>query len=127
MARRSYPTPKRDVDPVGHGGPVRASGPITAAVRARIRAALFALPAAEREWHRLAVAALLHLVEHCKEGREPHVFVAGRRAYAAVRWAGELFGHTVVPCTPDCIEPGHVTMRTRPIGGEEERGGRAAP
>jgi hypothetical protein len=88
----------------------------TAPVRARIRAALLALPADERASHCDAVAAMIHLVsEHCPEGREPRVFVAGTRAYAAAAWAATLLGHTVVPCVPDCAVPTHLTMVLGPI------------
>ena len=98
------------------------SGPTTPAVRARIRAALVALPPADRRSHLTAVVALLHLThQHCPEGREPHVFIAGPRAYAApaLHWAARLLHHKLEPCVPDCDSPDHITLITRSMTGVE--------
>jgi len=92
---------------------------MTPATRRRFRAAVLALPACEREHHLAALAGLLHLLEHCAEGREPRGFVAGHRAYRlpALRWAAELLEHAWIECTAhDCTEPDHVSLITQPLG-----------
>jgi hypothetical protein len=87
-------------------------------MRCRLRAAILALDGDQRERHLAALAALLHLVDHCAEGREPRGFVAGSRAYRlpALRWAAALLGHPWVECTAtDCGEPDHVSLLSAPV------------
>jgi hypothetical protein len=91
---------------------------MTAATRRRVRAAVLAVSMRQREQHLAALAGLLHLVEHCPEGREPRGFVAGHRAYRLpeLRWAAELLEHPWIECTAlDCKEPLHVTLRSAPL------------
>ena len=91
---------------------------MTAARRRRLRAAILALDGEQRERHLAALAALLHLVDHCAEGREPREFVAGSRAFRvpALRWAAALLGHPWVECAAaDCPEPDHVSLITHPL------------
>jgi hypothetical protein len=91
---------------------------VTAATRQRLRAAVLALDVDQREQHLGALAALLHLLDHCVEGRAPRGFVAGSRAVRvpALRWAAALLGHSLVECTAaDCTEPDHVSLITEPL------------
>ena len=91
---------------------------MTPATRRQLRAAVLALPACEREHHLAALAGLLHLLDHCAEGREPVAFVAGRCAFqlAALRWATELVEHPWRECdAPDCSQPNHVSLISVPI------------
>src|SRR5262245_63079387 len=91
---------------------------MTPAMRRRLRAAVLALPARERQQYLAALAGLLHLLEHCAEGREPRGFVAGYRAFRlpALRWAAQLLTHAWIECcAPDCTEPNHVTLISAPI------------
>jgi len=94
---------------------------VTRAMRRSVLAAVLAVPVRQREQHLAALAALLHLLEHCVEGCEPQGFVAGQRAYRlpALRWAAELLERPWIECTaPACTEPGHVTLLNEPISGE---------
>jgi len=91
---------------------------VTAATRRRLRAAVLALDDDQREQHLGALAALLHLLDHCVEGREPRGFVAGSRAFRlpALRWAAALLGHVWVECrAADCTEPDHVSLLSAPV------------
>jgi len=91
---------------------------MTPATHRRVRAAVLALPERERQEHLAALGCLLHLLEHCVEGREPRGFVAGHQAYRlpALRWAAGLLDHAWIECTaPDCTEPNHVTLISAPI------------
>jgi hypothetical protein len=111
---------------VGDDATVIVTGPTPRAVRRRIRAALRAVPAADREEHLRALVGMLHLIEeHCPEGREPRVFAAGPGLFArpSIHWASAVLGHALVPC-PDCVgPPDHLTLHTRPLGGGEEEDG----
>jgi hypothetical protein len=103
-----------------------ARGPrMTAALRARLRAAVLALPVAQREVHLQALSGLLHLLEHCTEGRVPDAFVAGRRAYAvpALQWAAALLERPWRACAAsDCEDPDHVTLTSTSLTAEEDDG-----
>jgi hypothetical protein len=86
---------------------------MTATTRRRLRDSVLALPVEDREGHLSALAGLLHLLEHCAEGREPRGFVAGRRAYGlpVLRWAAACLGQSWTPCPAlDCRDPDHVTL-----------------
>ena len=98
---------------------------MTPATRERLRTAVLALPVRQRAPHLAALACLLHLLDHCTEGREPTAFVAGRQAYHSptLRWAAEQLGHVLTPCpAPDCIEPDHVTLISTPVRAGEGDG-----
>jgi len=86
---------------------------MTPATRRRFRAAVLALPTSEREHHLAALAALLHLLEHCAVRCEPRGFVARHRAYrlSALRWAAELLERTWIECTvPNCRQQDRVSL-----------------
>lgn len=70
------------------------------AARDRLRDAILAVPVRQRDQHLPARTGLLHLLEHCGEGREPRGFVAGYRAYRppALRWAAERLEHQWLKC-----------------------------
>ena len=88
------------------------------ATRARLREAVLVFPEREREQHLAALAALLHLLEHVSEGREPRAFVAGARAYQLplLRWAANLLERPWVQCPAvDCTNPDHVTLTSEPV------------
>jgi hypothetical protein len=114
---RSYSRPPARVDPV--------AATLCARIRAHIDAAVAALPAALQDSHGEAVAMLFHLLlRHTPPGHVPARFIAGPRAFAtpAVLWAAALLTIPIMPCgAPACAEPDHVSLVTRPLGGEEER------
>jgi hypothetical protein len=94
-------------------------GRVTPAVRERLRIAILALPKRQREMHLQALAMLLHLLEHCEEGRAPLAFIAGYRAFkiAALRLAARQLERSWVECpAPDCIDSDHVTLTSIPLG-----------
>jgi hypothetical protein len=89
---------------------------MTPATCERLRTAVLALPAGERAPHLAALACLVHLLDHCTEGREPRGFVADAGAYRSptLHWAAAQLGHVLLPCeAPDCDEPDHVTLTSR--------------
>jgi hypothetical protein len=91
---------------------------VITATRTRLREAVLALPECERTRHLSALAALLHLLEHCTEGRRPLAFVAGRAAYRSpeLRWAAALLDHPWTECTAaDCKEPDRVTLTSESV------------
>src|SRR5262245_48746006 len=91
---------------------------MTPSTASRLCAAVRALPVSERERHLQGLAALLHLLAHCPEGREPCRFVAGARAYRSpvLQWAAETLRRPWVECpATDCAEPGHVTLVSIPV------------
>jgi hypothetical protein len=90
---------------------------MTPELRRRLDAAVQAIPDRQRKQHLTWFAFLLHLVEHCTEGREPYGFVAGYRAYRSpgLRWAAELLERPLAEC-PECADPDHVTLITQPVG-----------
>jgi hypothetical protein len=103
----------------GGGAPSCDGGAVvTAATRSRLRAAVRALRSDQRARHLHASAALLHLLDHCVEGREPIAFVAGRRAYqrSELRWAVGVLERPSLLCPgADCTEPDHVTLTKVPV------------
>jgi hypothetical protein len=86
--------------------------------RKRLRAAVLRRPAKGREQHLLALAMLLHLIDHLPEGREPVAYVAFARAYqiGALRWAAAQLERGWIGCTAtDCTDPDHVTLIDQPV------------
>ena len=66
---------------------------------------------------RALLEGLRDLIEHCEEGREPVVFIAGTEAFQlpGLQWAAKQLGVPLRACHAGCDEPKHVVLLTRRV------------